>query len=91
MRFFSCEDILRYIISHEYFLVLINVQDFFCFLLDPSSYASGSRDGLYDDANVSWGLLYSPFDLGYRNYFYNGTEGTYNITVNINTMKISLE
>lgn len=65
--------------------------DFFCFLLDPSSYSSGSRDGLYNDVNVSWGMLYSPFDLGYRNYFYNGTEDTYTITVNINTMKISLE
>lgn len=62
--------------------------NYFYFLLDPSSH----KDGLYRDANVSWGFLYSPFDLSFDHYFYNtGSERTYTVSVNINTMKISLE
>lgn len=62
--------------------------NYFYFLLDPSNH----KDGLYRDANVSWGFLYSPFDLSVDHYFYNtGSERTYTVSVNINTMKISLE
>ena len=45
--------------------------------------------GYYNDTDVSWGLLFSPNAENQVNH-YNTTEGTYDITVNLNTMKVSL-
>ena len=45
--------------------------------------------GFYRDPDVSWGMIFSTNTL-YNDNFYNTEAGTYDITVNTNTMKVTM-
>lgn len=61
-------------------------QDWFRFSLEP-----GKAGGWYRNPDIEWGTLFSIYDMNDNEYmFYNVTTGSYTITVNTNTMKVTM-